>query len=103
MLSIQKIALSLVAGAVLFASAAAIALKQGVPEKQDKVALGTEEVKELLALLDTDKSGKISKKEFMDHMSAEFDRLDFGLTKDKSGELDARELINSTLRPAAGK
>ena len=97
MLSIQKITLSLVAGAVLFAGAAAIAQKQGVPEKQDKVALGTEEIKELLALMDTDKSGKISKKEFMDYMSAEFDRLD----KDKSGELDAKELINSTLRPAA--
>ena len=97
MFSIQKITLSLTAGAVLFASAAAIAQKQGVPEKQDKVALGTDEVKELLRLMDTDKSGKISKKEFMDYMSAEFDRLD----KDKSGELDAKELINSALRPAA--
>lgn len=97
MFRIQKITLSLMAGAVLFAGAAAIAQKQGVPEKQDKVALGTDEVKQLLALMDTDKSGKISKKEFMDFMSAEFDRLD----KDKSGELDARELVNSVIRPAA--
>ena len=81
----------------MFTGAVAVAQKQGVPEKQDKVALGTEEVKELLRLMDTDKSGKISKKEFMDFMSAEFDRLD----KDKSGELDAKELLNSAIRPAA--
>jgi hypothetical protein len=96
-LRIQKITLSLIAGAVLFAGVAAIAQKQGVPEKQDKVALGTDEVKQLLTLMDTDRSGKISKKEFMDFMSAEFDRLD----KDHSGELDAKELINSAIRPAA--
>jgi Ca2+-binding EF-hand superfamily protein len=48
------------------------------------------------------KSGKISKKEFMDFMEAEFDRLD----KNKSGELDVKELIQSRARasrPAIGK
>jgi hypothetical protein len=51
------------------------------------------------------KSGKISKKEFMDFMEAEFDRLD----KDKSGELDVKELTQSRVRasrpiqPAIGK
>jgi Ca2+-binding EF-hand superfamily protein len=48
-------------------------------------------------MMDTDKNGKISKKEFMDFMSAEFDRLD----EDKSGELDVKELAQSQLRPAA--
>jgi Ca2+-binding EF-hand superfamily protein len=38
--------------------------------------------------MDTDKSGKISKAEFMAFMEAEFNRLD----KDKSGELDPKEL-----------
>jgi Ca2+-binding EF-hand superfamily protein len=42
----------------------------------------------LLLLMDTDKSGKISKQEWMTFMEAEFDRLD----KDKKGELDVREL-----------
>jgi Ca2+-binding EF-hand superfamily protein len=42
----------------------------------------------------TDKNGKISKKEFMAFMEAEFERLD----KDKSGELDAKELTHSKLR-----
>jgi Ca2+-binding EF-hand superfamily protein len=52
--------------------------------------------------MDTDKNGKISKKEFMDFMAAEFDRLD----KDKSGELDPKELTQSRIRatpPAVGK
>jgi Ca2+-binding EF-hand superfamily protein len=38
--------------------------------------------------MDTDKRGKVSKAEFMAFMEAEFDRLD----KDKSGEVDLREL-----------
>jgi Ca2+-binding EF-hand superfamily protein len=71
--------------------------KQNVPKPQDKVALSAEEVKQLVLMMDTDKSGKISKKEFMDFMSAEFDRLD----KDKSGELDVKELSQSQFRPSA--
>jgi len=65
-----------------------------VPKKLDKVAIGEDEVKQLLLLMDTDKNGKISKKEFMTFMEAEFERLD----KDKSGELDAKELRLSKLR-----
>lgn len=49
------------------------------------------ETMELLRLVDTDNSGKVSKAEFMHFMEAEFDRLD----KDKSGELDIRELEQS--------
>jgi hypothetical protein len=48
----------------------------------------------LLLLIDTDKSGKISKEEWMKFMEAELDRLD----KDKTGELDAKELAQSRLR-----
>jgi Ca2+-binding EF-hand superfamily protein len=44
--------------------------------------------------MDTDKSGKISKEEWMKFMEAEFDRLD----KDKKGLLDAKELAQSKLR-----
>jgi hypothetical protein len=69
--------------------------------KTDTVALGADEVKQLLALMDTDKNGKISKAEFMKYMEAEFERLD----KDKSGELDPKELTQSQVRPsrAVGK
>lgn len=101
MLGIQKITLTLVATAVLFAGAVSVrtvlAQKQNVPKEQDKVALGADEVKELVQLMDTDKNGKVSRQEFMAFMSREFDRLD----KDKSGELDPKELSESLIRPAA--
>jgi Ca2+-binding EF-hand superfamily protein len=71
----------------------ALAREQASPP-QDKIALGEDEVKQLLMLLDTDKNGKVSKPEFMKFMDAEFDRLD----KDKSGELDVRELTQSQVR-----
>lgn len=45
--------------------------------------------------MDGDKNGKVSEKEFMDFMSAEFKRLDV----DGSGELDVKELKKSHLRP----
>jgi Ca2+-binding EF-hand superfamily protein len=71
--------------------------KQNVPKVQDKISQSAEEVKQLVLMMDTDKSGKISKKEFMNFMSAEFDRLD----TDKSGELDVKELAQSAFRPSA--
>jgi hypothetical protein len=61
-----------------------------------KVAAGEIEAKKLLLLMDTDKNGKVSRKEFMDFMAAEFDRLD----KSKDGELDVKELTQSQLIPA---
>jgi Ca2+-binding EF-hand superfamily protein len=75
--------------------AAAIAqTTASAPKLQDKLAIGQDEVKQLLLLMDTDKNGKISKQEYMNFMAAEFDRLD----KDKSGELDVKELEQSRLR-----
>jgi hypothetical protein len=68
--------------------------KAAVPKPQDKLALGEEEVKPLLLLMDTDKNGRISKAEYMKFMEAEFDRLD----KDKSGDLDVNEITQSKLR-----
>jgi len=57
-------------------------------DKPLKQQLTDAQVKQLMLLMDTDKTGKISKTEWMNFMSAEFDRLD----KDKTGELDAKEL-----------
>jgi len=70
---------------------AAFAQRAAVPKPQDKTALAEANAKELLLLMDTDKSGKISKREWMKFMEAEFDRLD----KDKKGELDPKELMQS--------
>ena len=46
------------------------------------------DVRELMHLMDTDKNGVVSKDEFMQFMSREFDRLDV----DKSGTLERREM-----------
>jgi hypothetical protein len=62
-----------------------------VPVRPNVGAIAEQNVKQLLLLMDTNKNGKISKKEWMDFMSAEFDRLD----TDKSGELDPKELSKS--------
>ena len=71
-----------------------VAQKAAAPKPQDKLALGQEQAEQLLLLIDTDKSGKISKEEWMKFMEAEFDRLD----KDKKGRLDVKELTQSKLR-----
>jgi hypothetical protein len=81
----------------LAASGQTGAAQTGTPStytpESPKVAAGAVNVTQLVFLMDTDKNGKISKKEFMDFMSAEFDRLD----KDKSGQLDVKELQQSRL------
>ncbi len=96
--SIRNALLIPIAALVLFTSVGQAAAPQKVdkatPKQERAIVLGEDEVKQLLLLMDTDKSGKISKKEFMDFMAAEFDRLD----KDKSGELDVNELRQSQIR-----
>jgi hypothetical protein len=85
---------------LLAAGLVAQKVDKSVNQKERSLLLGEEEVKQLLLLMDTDKSGKISRQEFMNFMSAEFDRLD----TDKSGELDVKELAKSQIRvshPAA--
>ena len=64
-----------------------------VSPQSPKVAAGEANAKQLVLLMDADKNGKISRKEYMDFMAAEFDRLD----TDKSGELDVKELEKSQI------
>ena len=71
----------------------AAAQKASVSKPQDKLALGEEDVKHLLLLMDTDKQGKVSKQEYMKFMEAEFNRMD----KDKHGELDVKAITQSNL------
>ena len=79
----------------------ALPQKAATPKPQDKLVLGEPEVRQLLLLMDTDKSGKISKQEWIQFMEAEFDRLD---TSHK-GQLDVKELAQSRVwvRPFVGK
>jgi hypothetical protein len=92
--------LALLIGGIVAGTAAAQKVDKSPNQKERSILLGEDEVKQLLLLMDTDKSGKISRKEFVDFMAAEFDRLD----TDKSGELDVKELSKSQIRvshPAA--
>lgn len=77
--------------------AAAGILAESVASATDEkqVAAGEANVKRLLLLMDKDKNGKVSKKEFMDFMEAEFDRLD----TNKSGDLDVQELTKLLVKP----
>jgi Ca2+-binding EF-hand superfamily protein len=61
------------------------------PKSPNLDAVAKRNIEELLLLMDTDKNGKISKKEWMDFMSREFDQLD----TNKNGELDPKELTKS--------
>ena len=69
------------------------AQKASVPKQPDTVAIASEKCKELLALMDTDKNGKISKQEWMKFMEAQFDRLD----TTKKGNIDPKELLKSNV------
>jgi sulfatase maturation enzyme AslB (radical SAM superfamily) len=70
-------------------------------ERERKLAAATEAAKQFLLVMDTGKSGKVSKEEWMKFMEAEFDRL---YTR-HDGELDVKELPQSRVRyrPAVGK
>ena len=70
------------------------AIAQTPASKQpDKYAVVNGHVRELMLLMDTDGNGKISKKEWMSFMEAEFNQLD----KDGKGELDPKQLSQSRL------
>jgi Ca2+-binding EF-hand superfamily protein len=89
----------LVATVTLMGTAAA--QKASVPKPQNKLAIGEDHVRQLLPLMDTDKNGMVTKQDFMKFMEAEFTRLD----KSKKGELNVKELTQSTLTASrfAGK
>ena len=86
----------LVESGAFIVTAVAQKVDKSISRQQRTLALSEDEVKQLVLMLDADKNGKVSKAEFMNFMSAEFDRLD----TDKSGELDVKELAQSQVRPS---
>lgn len=92
----KKISVIAIASALLVAGGTlgtASAQKASVPKPQNKLALGEEQVKQLLLLMDTNAQGRVSKQEYMKFMEAEFERLD----KDKKGELDVKQVAHANL------
>jgi Ca2+-binding EF-hand superfamily protein len=85
-------------GALLAAATVGMALGQDQSkadkQREKKLAMGEPEAKQMLLLMDQDKSGKVSKQDFMNFMEAEFERLDVN----KDGELDVKELTQSHVR-----
>jgi hypothetical protein len=92
-MSRRKLMLTFACAAMAFSAASFAQDKASTPRPADRLAVAEENAKQLLLLMDTDQNGKISKQEWMDFMSAEFDRLDV----DHSGELDPHELLQSRL------
>jgi hypothetical protein len=80
----------LTAGVMLRSAAAQ---KSSMPKPQDKLALGEEQVRQLLPLMNTDSYGRVSKQDYMCFMEAEFQRLD----KSKNGALDVRALSQPSI------
>jgi hypothetical protein len=77
-------------GAIGLAAGTALTQKAAA-NPQDKLVRADVNVKELLLLMDADGNGKISKREWMSFMEAEFNKLD----KDGNGELDQQELLEA--------
>ena len=71
----------------------ATAQKMPLPRPQDNLAMGEDQIKQLLLLMPVDRRGMVSRQEYMRFMEAEFNRLD----QEKRGELDARRLAQSNL------
>ena len=91
----RNMVLAIFAAAALIGPSSSTAWARGDnAQPRPPQVLAEQDVKDLIVLLDEDKNGQVSKKEFMRFMEAEFDRLD----KDKSGELDVRELKESRIR-----
>jgi Ca2+-binding EF-hand superfamily protein len=82
----------------LISAGGVLAVADVAPRPQDKLAQANENVKQLLLLLDADKNGRISKKEWMAFMEAEFNKLD----RDGNGELDQKELMEARLSVRQG-
>jgi len=76
---------------IALVSALAVAAASGNAWSASRSAAENAHVKALIRLMDADKNGAVSKEEFMQFMSAEFDRLD----TDKSGGLTHEELSHS--------
>lgn len=86
--SFMQIAGLLASAATVQKAIAQDADQKDAAKREKNLEVGEAEAKRMLLLMDKDKSGKVSRQEFMAFMEAEFDRMDIN----QDGELDVREL-----------
>lgn len=86
---------------ILFAAllAAAAAGPAWSADRDAALSAADPKTRELLLLMDVDRNGKVSKKEFMEFMAAEFDRLDVN----KDAQLDVEELTGLRVRRSTSR
>lgn len=90
--TMRKTVFATLTGATLISAAALFAQeKAGLPKEADRLAIALDSAKQLLLFIETNNDGKISKQQWMDFMSAEFDRLD----REHRGEIDPHKLMES--------
>jgi hypothetical protein len=65
--------------------------QKDVRRQPDRNVTASENIKQLILVMDTDKRSKISKQQWLAFMDAEFDRLDV----EKKGELDQTAIKQS--------
>ena len=65
-----------------------VAQKDGLTKRPNPIYLASDDAKEILLVMDTDKQGKITKEAWMKFMATEFDRMD----ADGSGTIDPQNL-----------
>jgi hypothetical protein len=90
---VRLVVSAVVVVAALTVLGTAAAQKASAPKPQDRLAIGEQNIRQLLLLMNTDKNGMVSKEEYTRFMDAEFHRLD----KENRGELNALQLNQSTL------
>jgi hypothetical protein len=85
---------SMMAGSALLAAKGLSQDTANVPVVPNKSLIAEPNAKQIMLLLDTDKDGRISKKEWMDFMSQEFDRLD----TDHNGYINQKDLLATQIQ-----
>jgi hypothetical protein len=100
-----KYALNGLVTAIILAAGIGIGISfaRGDMPRNDKLAQGEPEVKQLLSVLGQDSNGMVSEKTFLNYMKAEFEKLD----TNKEGVLNVRTLTRPADAPvtfsSAGK
>jgi Ca2+-binding EF-hand superfamily protein len=85
---------AMMAGTALLAGRSFAQMTTASPKNPNLPAIAEQNAKQIMLLMDTDKDGRISKKEWMEFMSKEFDRLD----TDHNGYIDQKDLMVTQIR-----